>query len=211
MGNLKALALGLGIALAGALPAQAALIIKANGNQVAFSASNDFTTFAGNVGSFNINVLSATGVESLPGTGILMDNGTLSVSTAGVGSLVIEFIQTDLASASATQSFFGEFSAVQLTNMTATRSFYVDATNNGLATTLVGTTSGSNSTFSSGPVALGGLYSITEVITITALGGGAALISADDTIRIPEPISIGLFGSALIALGLVRRRRTQPA
>ncbi len=211
MGKLKVLALGLGIALAGAVPAHADLIIKANGVTVASSANNDFTSFVGSVGSFNINVLSAIGVDSLPGTGILMDNGSLSVSSSGAGTLVITFIQTDLTSASATQSFFGEFSAVSLTNMTATRSFYADATNNGLATTLLGTTSGANASYSSAPVALSGLYSITEVVSITALGGGAALLSADDNIRIPEPLTLGLFGMALVALGLVRQRRTQPA
>lgn len=209
MGNLKALALGLGIALAGALPAQAALIIKADNVTVATSANNDFATFTGQIGSFNINVLSALGVDSFAGNGTLMDNGSLNVATSGAGSLTLHFIQTDLTSPSASLSFFGAFTGV-LQNMTVTKSFYADATNSGLMTTLLGTTTSVDGTFSSSPVALNGLYSITEVITITATGPGAYL-SSDDNVRIPEPISLGLFGGALLALGLVRRRRSQPA
>lgn len=201
----NALILGLGIALVGTLPAKAELIIRANGATVASSSNNDVATFLGSVGTFNVNLVATFGVDLFSGNGTLMDNASVNVSSTGVGTLLLEFIQTDLASASASLAFGMSFTG-NIVGAAVVRSFYADATNAGLTATLLGTTTLGNATIASAPVALGGPFSLTEVISITALQPGAFL-SADDAVSVPEPAALALFGAGLLGLGLAWRRR----
>jgi PEP-CTERM motif len=190
-------------ALAVASTAHATLMIYADGGLVATDPSNTFATYSGSVGSFNINALTAAGVNAFAGNGELMDVGSLNISTKGSGSLSLAFVQTGLTAAGASQAFQLSFSGL-INNASVTRSFYLDALNGGAQTTLLGQITGANGSWLSAPVALSGPFSLTEVITITAQGPGAKL-SADDSVSVPEPAVLGLLGAGL--LGLAARRR----
>lgn len=183
--------------------AEAAITIKANGVTVASDPTNLNATFVGAVGGFNINVINSAGVNAFAGNGTLMENASVNIATAGTGTLTLELIQTDLSLPGATAEFSALFTGL-ITNAAVSRAFYIDTANTGAAATLLGATAVGNESFSTA-VALSGLFSLTEVITITANGPGAAL-SADDQVRVPEPMSLALLGLGIVGLAVVRRR-----
>jgi PEP-CTERM motif len=196
-------AVGLVAALAVTSAAHASLMIYANGGLIATDPTNTVANYSGSIGNFNINTLSAAGVNAFGGNGELMDISSLSISTIGTGSLSLAFVQTGLTATGASQAFQLDFSAL-INNASVTRSFYLDALNGGAQTTLLGQITGTTGSWLSAPVALSGPFSLTEVISISAKGAGAKL-SADDSVRVPEPAVLGLLGAAL--LGIAARRR----
>jgi hypothetical protein len=193
------------VCLALSTQARASLIININSSPVATQAANTSLTFSapGPINGFDVNSITMVGVNTFGGSGELVDNSSLNVSTNGTGSLTILLTETNLSLGTAA-SFTSLFSAL-ISNATVTRSFYVDPLNNGALTTLLGSTTGTGGSFTKN-VSLSGPFSLTEQILITAKGAGAKL-SSDDSVSAPEPASLALLGAGVLGLGFIARRK----
>src|SRR6185437_4377132 len=161
------------IAAISASGARADVIINVNGTQEADDTTNTFASFVGTVGGFNINSITASGVNAVGWNGDLLDVGTLDISSAGSGALTILVTETGLSLAGAQEIFGSTFTGV-LSNITATRSFFLDPTNNGLETDSLGSVTGASGVFSN-LESLSGPFSLTEEIDLTANAEGAKL------------------------------------
>jgi hypothetical protein len=204
--KLSAMLSATAVCLALSTQAQAGLIININGSQVATKAANTSLTFTSvaPINGFDVNSITMAGVNSFGGSGELVDNSSLNISSTGSGSLTILLTETNLSLVGAAANFNSLFSAL-ISNASVTRSFYVDPLNGGLLTKLLGSTTAANASFTQN-VSLSGPFSLTEKILITATGAGAKL-SADDSVNVPEPASLALLGVGLLGLGFVANRK----
>ena len=207
-----------GIAAAAAPQAHAALIIEAGGTVgpggvitgstvEASNSANEATSASFSFGNFDLNFDQIVGANAIGSSGILIDVGANNTSTTGAGSLSLFFIETGLTGSSPAV-LSAAFTAAQLRNISITRSFYFDPTNTGAETDLLLTSSGANAEANNLSFDFDGTYALVEEIDLTATTAGAsAILSGDDQVTIPEPMSLALVGGGLLGLGLIRRRK----
>lgn len=143
-------------------------------------------------------------------------------SLGGGGTLLVEITDTDFSLNSSTG--FGSFAAsiggtLGLSDSnTLNASYYYDPTNTEFGTggTTFNTAFAGPGSFSQdlGPVAVDGVngpFSLTQAIMISMNAGDIISYDSDLMVQTPEPTSFLLFGSGLVALGYLARRKQQKA
>lgn len=211
------IAAGLGVAALASSPAWADLELQVSDDGGAYQSCGSCTDSTnksvswngGNFADFVITALGANGVGLFGSTGELLDLAELETASMSAGTLSIQLTETNLT-AGTVATFLSSFTGT-LTSISATRSFYFNVDNAAFGKeTLIGSTSvGGIITFLN-TEGLSGKFSLTEEVDITATAQGGSLSTDDNVTLVPEPVTLSLFGSGLLALGAMSRRRRKP-
>jgi hypothetical protein len=212
------LAASLGVAALLSSPARANLELQVSDDGGTFnscSTCNDSsnTTVAWDGGNLNndfiITAIGALGVGAFFGDGELIDLSNLETSSLAAGTLTVELTETNL-SAGTVATFLSKFTGT-LTNISVTRTFYLNTDNLAFGTEFTLGTTTMAEAMNVVTHSLSGQFSLTEVVQIVATGPGGSLSTDDNVFLVPEPVSLSIFGSGLLALGALSRRRRKPA
>jgi hypothetical protein len=172
--------------------------------------SNTVLSYAGAADNWSYSVQAFGEAEYINGK--QLDVGTLDASTSSASTIDLFVTETNLTLANLSEVIM-TFGETYQDTLNETRTFYLDTTNNGLLTVTLGSF-GYNG--SSGPLykqliaeltGITGKFSITEEISLTG-GANGGDISADDDFRVPEPVTLGLFGMGLLGMAALRRRKS---
>jgi hypothetical protein len=167
---------------------------------------------------YSLLVAAGSGTPSNPEPTLALTNlATTSTSTTAT-QLTVELTETNLTMPVSPGTFIQSMAATLGPGIShITFANYIDSTDTayGMGTTIgtySTTTSGATATNSSGPVTYHTPFSETEVINIYFTGNGQSAQAQDMiTSAVPEPVSLGLLGSGLAALGIFRWRKSRKA
>lgn len=176
-----------------------------NGGAVTTVASGAGSASFSNIyGTFTLNSVSGIGNPPLANPQLLNSN-SINVSSSTAGILTVYVSETGITTATGLQSFTSGltqnlitsgFSVQEQTFLDAANGLYALTTPLGNTTfTAIGTTSQTTAANAGA-----GPYSLTAVYTVTSNGSGSA--NSTINVSVPEPTSLTLFGTALVALGL---------
>ena len=222
--NAALLAGAFGAAMAAASPANALLMISVddgvNSSVFTDNVGADFDNRLGvlgiyiSSGNFQL-VLSLAQSQPFIGspTDPIIDLTFAMTSFGDGGTLTISVTNTDFQG-SGTNVGVCEIGGI--TGGTVDYACFVDDSNTAFARTeqIAGLGPISGGVFAeaaNGAFDVNGLYSLTDVLTITH-GGGIVTTTGNSNIRIPEPQTLAIFGMGLVAIGLLLwRRRSREA
>jgi hypothetical protein len=170
-----------------------------------------------------INV-AASGTPTQAEPSLNLNNFNVTTSSSAATSLTIEATETGISSLSSPYTFNQAFAAILYSQgMSISFNNYIDPSNTAYGTTqLIGSTT-YNSTgaafvpasyagSTAGVGTFGGPFSETEVINITFSGVSQSAFGNDAIAgSVPEPMSLGLLGGGLAALGFMRLRKARKA
>lgn len=170
------------------------------------SDSDGFVTLSSALGLWNFNVVTGFADPAI-GTPEVYNMHLNSVNASGgTGTLTVMITDTDLTKTNA--SFMTGLGG--LTGGSISFATYLSASNTAFSLdTLLdsaGTFNGAFSDTASGYIVTGGPYALTQVATITH-GDRFNISSFDYDIKVPEPMTLALFGAGLVGMGFIGRRK----
>lgn len=158
------------------------------------------------LGLWNFNVVTGFADPAIGNPGTYNMHLNSVNASGGTGTLTVMITDTDLTKSNA--GFVAALGGVTGGNISFAT--YLSASNTAFALdTLLdsaGTFNGAFSDTASGYIATSGPYALTSVATITH-ADRFNISSFDYDIKVPEPVTLALFGAGLIGMGFVGRRK----
>lgn len=179
---------------------------------------NGAVSYTTSTADYTMISVSGSGSPPTPEPSLNLISLDVTSGTSAATSLTVELTETGLTSLTSPYNFSESFATI-LNNGAPSVSIknYISSSDNAYATDqLIGsyntTAAGSSSlNTTSGAQTFTTPFSETEVITFGFNGNGETAFADDSITPSPEPMSLGLLGGGLAALGIMRFRKSRKA